>query len=123
MKPDLDCRENIEIMIRLFYEKVNEDQQISRFFKEVVNVDWEKHLPVMYDFWESIILGHSTYSGNPMQVHAQLNDKSALKKEDFDRWLQIFELNLKENFAGKYTEIANQRAISIATVMQLKILH
>ena len=123
MKPDLDCRENIEIMIRLFYEKVNEDKQISRFFKDVVHVNWEKHLPIMYDFWESIILGHSTYSGNPMQVHTQLNEKSALKKEDFDRWLQIFELNLKENFAGKYTEIANQRAISIATVMQLKILH
>jgi hemoglobin len=123
MKFDLDSRENVEFMIRSFYEKVNVDEQISRFFKQVVFVDWEKHLPIMYDFWESVILGSPTYTGNPMQTHIQLNEKSPLKKEDFDRWLHLFELNLNENFSGKFTEIARQRAISIATVMQLKILH
>lgn len=123
MKPDLDSRENIAKMVNLFYEKVNKDKQISHFFKDVIMVNWEEHLPKMYDFWESVILGHSTYSGNPMQAHIHLNEKSPLKKADFDRWLELFQLNLKENFEGKYTEIASQRAISIATVMQLKILH
>lgn len=123
MKTDLDTRANIEKMVDLFYEKVNKDEVISHFFKDVIQVNWNEHLPKMYDFWESVILGHSTYSGNPIQTHQHLNEKSTLKKSDFDRWLELFQLNLTENFEGHYTEIASQRAISIATVMQLKILH
>jgi hemoglobin len=121
MKTDLDNRLEIEKMVDLFYEKVNKDDKISFFFSDVVKVDWQKHLPKMYDFWESVILGHNTYSGNPMGVHLNLNEKSTISKEHFDRWLFLFNKNLDENFKGKYTEMARQRALSVATVMQLKI--
>src|SRR5688572_319998 len=123
MKTDLDTRENIEKMVDSFYEKVKDDEQISHFFREVMKVQWEKHLPKMYDFWESVILGHNTYSGNPMKVHGHIHEKSPLSQKDFQVWLDLFDKNLTEHFEGKYTEIAKQRALSIATVMQLKILH
>jgi hemoglobin len=110
-------------MVNLFYDKVKADEKIGHFFNEVVKVDWTKHLPVMYDFWESVILGHATYSGNPMQTHLHLHEKFPMNKSHFEHWLNLFHRNLEENFEGNYTEIARQRALSIATVMQMKILH
>lgn len=123
MKKDLDSREEIEKMVNLFYDRVKMDEKIGHFFTEVIEVDWTKHLPLMYDFWESVILGHATYSGNPMQTHWMLHEKSPMEKSHFEHWLNLFHQNLEENFEGKFTEIARQRSTSIATVMQLKILH
>lgn len=123
MKPDLDSKENIAQMVDRFYDKVKSDAKIGYFFNEVMKVDWQKHLPKMYDFWESVVLGHATYSGNPMQVHGHIHEQSPLSKEAFDQWVKLFHANLDENYEGKFTEIARQRALSIATVMQLKVLH
>jgi len=44
-----------------------------------------------------------------------------LKAEHFDRWLLLFKSTVDENFDGEKAELAKQRAMSIATIMQLNI--
>lgn len=117
---DLESRDDIAKMVNTFYEKVKADSLISYLFTDVAQVNWEHHLPVMYDFWESIVFGKGDYKGNPMQSHIQLHGKSPLKAEHFSRWLELFQSNLKEHFSGPNTEIASQRAQSIAMMIQLK---
>ncbi len=121
MKTDIKDRRDIELLINTFYEKVKMDSSIGFFFTEVVKVNWDKHLPVMYDFWESIVFHTDTYDGNPMEKHIDLNKKSPMKMEHFQRWMQLFNETVDELFEGAKSDLIKQRAISIATLMQIKI--
>ena len=121
MKKDIQSRADIEILVRNFYNKVTNDKRIGFIFSEVAKVNWEKHLPVMFDFWENILLKTGNYSGNPMPLHMALNEKVPLTKEHFDKWLQLFNETLNEHFEGDIARQASQKAQSIATIMQIKI--
>ena len=120
-KTDIQERKDIIRMVNLFYEKVKEDEFIGYIFNDLVKVDWEKHMPVMYDFWEGVLFFTGGYTGNPMITHRKLNNVVNLTPEHFNRWLQLFISTVDENFSGEKAELAKQRAMSIATVMQLKM--
>lgn len=121
MKKDITCREDIELLVDTFYKQVIADPLIGHFFTEVIALDWDKHIPTMYDFWESNLLTVTKYKGNPMKVHQELNRKSTLKQEHFERWLSLFKGTIVELFSGPTATLATQRANSIAMLMQIKI--
>lgn len=123
MKNDIEKRDDIIRLINQFYNHVKVDPVIGFYFTEVVAVNWEKHLPVMYDFWENILFHTGQYSGNPMHQHQQLHKKFPIEPKHFERWLHLFTETADELFKGDNTEQIKQRATSIATVMQIKILN
>lgn len=120
-KTDIASRANIELFVNSFYNKVTQDKAIGFFFTEVVILDWEKHIPIMYDFWESILFQKAGYKGNPMVKHTDLSKKHTLEKQHFDQWLKLFNETLDDHFQGNNTELAKTRALSIATMIQVKI--
>ena len=122
-RKDINQRKDIERLVDAFYEKVKLDQEIGPIFSDVAHVNWEKHLPVMYDFWENIIFQTGNYAGNPMTAHFKLHEKHPFTKAHFTRWLALFQETLNDNFEGQNTELARQRALSIATVMEIKLIH
>lgn len=123
MKKDIANRDDIILLVNSFYEKVKKDQVIGYIFNDVAKVNWEKHLPVMYDFWENVIFFTGSYTGNPMTAHKQLHQKVPLNAEHFQEWIKLFTQTVDELFEGDKAELTKQRAISIATVMQIKIVH
>src|SRR5438034_10467275 len=123
MKKDIKERKDIELLINSFYETVKKDPTISHFFIEVVKLDWDKHLPKIYDFWEDILFHTGKYNNNQMLTHKNLHQLSPLKKEDFQQWLKIFRDTANKLFEGPNTEIILQRAHSIATVMELRVIY
>lgn len=118
---DICTRADIELLVDQFYKKVINDEVIGFFFTQVVKLDWDHHIPTMYDFWESNLLGNPTYKGNPMAIHKHLNEKHNLSKVHFDRWLELFHDTVDELFTGEKAELAKSRATSIATLIQIKI--
>ena len=120
-KKDIENREDVQQLIDSFYAKVRADDAIGYIFNEVARVDWEHHLPIMYAFWEGVLFQKPGYTGNPIQVHARLNQQIPLEKEHFERWKKLFMETIGEHFEGENAERARQRAISIATMIQLKI--
>ena len=118
---DLESREDIELLVKSFYDKVIRDEVIGYIFNDVAKVDWDHHLPIMYNFWESILFGKDTYLGNPMAVHIRLDQKENLKPEHFERWLELFQKTVDEHFSGATAEMAKLKAGSIAGVMQAKV--
>ena len=118
---DIENRGDIEKLINSFYDKVKRDEVIGFIFNDVAKVNWEKHLPVMYGFWENIIFFKNTYNGNPMLVHIHLNEIIKLRKEHFERWLQLLTNTVDELFEGEKAALAKEKAISIATIMKTKI--
>mgnify|MGYP003578272911 CR=1 FL=1 len=121
MKTDIRNRDDIKKLIDAFYTRVRADDTIGYLFNDVAKVNWEQHLPRMYDFWEGILFQTGGFTGNPMTAHMQLHQQSPLSKEHFDRWLQLFRQTVDELFEGDNAGLAKQRALSIATMMQIKI--
>lgn len=118
---DLENRKDIELLVDTFYKKVLKDDTIGYIFNDVVKVNWDKHMPLMYDFWETTLFHKNVYKGNPMKVHIDLHTKEPLKKAHFDQWLTMFKSTVDELFDGEKAELAKTRARSIATIMQVKI--
>lgn len=123
MKKDIHTRKDIELLITTFYEKVKADPVIGCIFTEIIKVNWDKHLPVMYDFWENALFYTGSYSGNPMASHQKLHRIFPLNDEHFKRWVLIFTGTVDELFEGEKALLAKERAISISTVMKIKILN
>jgi hemoglobin len=123
MKKNIENREDIKLLVDNFYQKVKADPVIGLIFTEIVKINWEQHLPVMYDFWENTLFYTGGYNGNPMEIHQRLNQQILLKAEHFRQWINLFTSTVDELFTGEKAVLAKQRAISIATVMQIKIIH
>lgn len=121
LKLDIQHRADIELLIRSFYKKVLVDEQVSFIFIEVAGIDLEQHLPHLFDFWESVLLGTKSYQRNVLKTHLDLNKKTALKATHFQRWLQLFTTTVDELFDGKIAQAAKNKATSIATVIQVKL--
>jgi hemoglobin len=117
MKKDIQTEEDIRILVDGFYGKVNKDPLLSPVFNDFAGVNWEKHLPKMYAFWDSLLLGKAVYNGRPFPPHSVL----PINELHFDRWIQLFKLNIDENFEGPKAEEAKTRAYSIAQIFQHKL--
>ena len=122
MKKDILTRKDIETLVDAFYVKIKKDEVIGFIFSEISHVNWEKHLPIMYNFFENMLFYTGSYTGNPMELHKHVNQMFPLTSKHFDRWNLLFSSTVDELFAGKTAELAKQRAKSISTVMQIKIL-
>lgn len=117
----LESREDIELLVNSFYAKVIKDETIGFFFKDVVNVNWDKHLPKMYTFWETILFGQISYKGNPMQMHFPINEIKAMEKHHFAKWLELWKQTIEENFEGENASSAITKSENIANLMAYKM--
>jgi len=121
VKSDISSREDIEVLVDTFYKKVLMDELIGHFFTDVVKLDWEKHIPVMYDFWEMALLDKMIYHGNPMLKHIALDKMSKLEESHFDKWILLFSATLDELYAGPKVELAKQKIQTMKSLMLHKI--
>jgi hemoglobin len=122
MKKDIETKEDIKLLIDSFYKKVNADDTLNYIFTDIAKINWQKHLPIMYNFWENTLFYTGTYEGNPMELHKNLHHLTPLTAAHFKHWLAHFGNTVDELFEGTNANLAKQRAISIATVMQIKII-
>ena len=123
MKNDISNRADITLLVNTFYERAKRNDRLAHFFGGAIDIDWEKHLPLMYDFWESVVFNTGSYSGNPVNVHKHVHGQHNIKAEDFQEWLRLFNSTVDDMFEGDNAALVKQRAASVATVLQLKILH
>lgn len=121
MKKEITSRKDIIQLVDAFYEKIKKDEMLGYIFNDIAKVNWDKHLPTMYDFWENTLFFTGTYSGNPVQQHANLNQIMPITKTHFDHWNKLFVETVDTNFEGEKAELAKQRALSISIVLQMKI--
>ena len=122
---DIKTREDIEKVLNFFYEKAFADETIGYIFNDVAKLDLIKHLPIITDFWEMMLLGNinfqAKYGRSPMQRHIELNEKEPLQIKHFNQWLKIFYETIDENFAGEKADLAKFRAKAVADTMFMKV--
>lgn len=114
---DIETRADIDDLMNRFYARAMTDEIIGYIFTDVAKLDLNHHLPVIGDFWETMLFGTSSYrqhGRNPMQVHGELNRKTPLQAKHFHRWLEIFRRAVDESFTGERAEFIKLRAEAIA---------
>ncbi len=123
MKKDIETIEDIKVLIDHFYKLAIKDPLIGHIFTTTIKVNWEKHLPVMYSFWENTLFYTGSYTGNPMMIHQRIHRVANLTAQQFDRWTALFTSTVDNHFEGEKADLAKNRALSISAIMKIKILN
>lgn len=118
---DIEGRADIDLLVDTFYAKVREDEVIGPFFNDVAKVNWEEHLPHLKDFWEAGLFHSVGFKGNIIRTHQELNSKSAMQKEHFEHWVDLFSTTVNDLFSGPMAEAAKQKAWTMSVVIQMKL--
>jgi len=118
---DIASREDIDLLVRSFYSKVRKNETLGYIFDDIIKIDWEYHIPILVDFWETILLDKVSYYNNTMGVHFVVNQKIKLEPLHFSTWLSLFDATVDEYFQGEKASLAKKRAHSIADLMQFKM--
>jgi len=120
-KQELKNRQAIALLVNSFYLKVKEDELLSPIFNNAHFFSWDTHIPIMMNFWETLLLDTATYKGNTMQKHLTLHKQFPLTPELFDRWKLLFYSTLDELFTGPGVVEARKRVEAMSSLMQFKI--
>ncbi|MDO5615383.1 MAG: group III truncated hemoglobin [Cruoricaptor ignavus] len=118
---DLETRQDIELLVNTFYDKVAKDEVIGYYFTQIAKVDWGEHLPKMYKFWETLLFGQVSYKGNPMAVHFPVNEKKPIEKHHFEHWLGLWTETVNSLFQGEKADMAIYKAGNISSLMAYKM--
>lgn len=116
--PDIRDRDDILVLVRTFYETAFRDPLIGPIFTEVAHMDLDHHLPIMGDFWESVLFQAGGYQRNALALHSALNTKHPLTAEHFDRWLLLWTTTVNRLYDGPVADLAKEQAGRIALSMQ-----
>lgn len=119
--PDLAERDDVELLVRTFYDRTFADELFGPVFAEA-GMDLAAHLPVMCDFWQTVLFRAGLYRRNALQVHADLHAATPLRGEHFARWLSLWTTNIDAQFAGPKAELAKTQASRIAYSISRRLL-
>lgn len=120
-KADIENRENIVQLIDSFYTLVRADKQIGPIFQQIIGDDWRHHLPVMYSFWETVLLGKAGYMGNPVKNHIEIDSKVQLTEEHYNRWLKLFNAAVDSLFEGTNATEIKRKALMMQQLISMKV--
>ena len=118
---DIQNQQDLYLLVDLFYKKLLADDRINYIFTHVVKIKIEEHLPILVTFWSQAILGTGGYTNNLTKIHLDINQKKYLSPELFQIWLDHFNTTVDQYFVGENSEKIKTSALSIGTIMQIKI--
>lgn len=121
MTADLASRADVEQLVVAFYETAFRDPLIGPIFTEVAHMDLAAHLPIMCDFWETVLFRSGAYRRNALQVHVGLHARHPLTEAHFARWLELWTVTVDGHFAGPVAERAKLQATRIAGSMARRL--
>jgi hemoglobin len=121
MNADITSRADIEALVRDFYARVFADPIIGFIFTDVAHMDLEAHVPVITDFWETLLLGGGSYRGGAFRPHAELDHKVKLRYGHFARWVALWTLTVHDHFEGPVAEQAKAHAVRVATAFHRRL--
>lgn len=107
----------ISRLVDTFYERIRDDETLGPIFLGNVS-NWDVHMPKMKDFWSSVVLHSSRYSGKPVPAHVKFAGE--VEPRHFELWLALFEKTLEDTAPSKEAvPYFMDRAERIARSLQL----
>ncbi|ORV99047.1 group III truncated hemoglobin [Mycobacterium kyorinense] len=118
---DLSTRADIEALLRRFYGRVLDDDVLAEPFTEVRAKGLDSHIPVMCDFWETVLFRAGRYRGSALHVHRQVHHRTPLGGPQFTRWLTMWHNTIDEMYDGPVADHAKVQAARIAWAMHRRL--
>ena len=118
---DLHDRDDVYTLVSEFYRRVFTDDLLGPIFVDIAQMDLDHHLPIICDFWETVLFGAGLYRRNALQLHVNLSAKAPLDARHFDRWLDTWTTCVDEHFAGEKAELAKLQGHRIAASIQRRV--
>lgn len=115
---DIVNEEDVRALVEDFYGRLVIDPVVGHFF---TGLHLTEHLPRIRAFWEMVLLDKPGYTTNVTDVHLRLHQRIPMKKEHFDRWLELWRATVDAHFEGRNAEEAKLRALSVGGVMLYKV--
>lgn len=119
--PDLTSRGAIAELVTTFYREIVFDEVLEPVFSEIAEVDWVAHIPVLIDYWTSILLGAKDYRGSIMGVHRHLHDLASIERDHCDRWYSLWVGCVDERWAGPVADRAKSHAAALMAGMAKRL--
>lgn len=123
-KHDIANRGDVDLLVRIFYNKILEDDDLSEFFLDAVH-NWAYHHERFVDYWESVILEIEIGDKSPLSgdVHIKVDRRfgNTFKQKHFKRWLSLFQQTVDELFEGPKAEWAKVSARQMADNIHKKM--
>lgn len=117
-KSDLHSRDDIELFVTAFYQRLLNDEQLAPIFVDVARIDLDQHKPLIIAYWEKLLLAGTDYHRHTMNIHRAVHSKRPLRAHDFQRWLAFFTQTMDELYQGPVAKRAKTIAATIAANMQ-----
>jgi hemoglobin len=121
MARDLEGRADVSALVEEFYHRAFKDPLIGPIFTDVAKMDLAHHLPIMCDFWETVLFRTGSYRRNALQMHLSLNARVPLTEQHFERWLALWVATVDDTFSGEKAELAKVQATRIAGSMHRRM--
>ncbi|MGP9502616.1 group III truncated hemoglobin [Specibacter sp. AOP5-B1-6] len=107
---DIADRADVVKLVETFYTRAFADPLIGHIFTDVVHMDLVRHMPIMADFWQTVLFKAGLYNRNALAIHFDIHAKEPLTLEHFNRWLQLWTNTVDGLFAGEKAELAKVQA-------------
>ncbi len=111
---DIRDRDDIGRLVDAFYTRAFADPVLGPIFIDIAHMDLAAHLPVMCDFWETVLFQAGKYGRNAFNIHLDIHRQEPLTPMHFQHWLDIWEGTVDDLFAGPIANHAKVQAGRIA---------
>ncbi|MFZ2315599.1 MAG: group III truncated hemoglobin [Gammaproteobacteria bacterium] len=112
-------KEHIKQLVFHFYAKVQQDELLGPIFNDVAKVDWDHHIPLICQFWNSIMLKTNEYHSNAYRKHVLLGEKINLTEAHFTRWLMLFQEEAFKHLPAPAAQLITEKAAMIADSLKI----
>lgn len=120
-RTDLSDRADIEALLRRFYGRALVDELLDGPFTDLRAQGLDSHIPVMCDFWDTVLFRTGRYRGSAFEVHRTIHRAHPLTADRFDRWLTLWNATVDEMYRGPVAERAKLQAGRIARAMHRRL--
>ncbi len=109
------------MLLRRFYGWVMVDDILAEPFAELRSRGLDSHIPVMADFWETMLFRAGLYRGSALQAHRHVHQRAPLSGRHFARWLTVWNDTVDEMFRGPIADRSKIQGARIAWAMHRRL--
>src|SRR5690606_32283792 len=102
-----------------FYQRVQHDEILGPIFNDIAKVDWDHHIPLICQFWNSVMLKTNEYHGNAYRKHVILGERTKLTEQHFSRWLMLFQEEALKHLPIQEANLITEKARLIAESLKI----
>jgi hemoglobin len=120
-RQDIRDRADIARLVERFYRWAFADPELGPIFTDIAHMDLKAHMPIICDFWETVLFQAGTYRRNAFDAHRNLNAHVPLTPMLFQRWFDLWEATVDELFEGPIATLAKVQAFRIGGSIQRRL--